>query len=137
MTAKDEIVAMMDYLGMDQFPQDGYNNYDKYFNYDGEFIDGYDGYQVSLIYDKNDDTLKACCHNYGSGFTPRPPRLLCILYPPSEQDPDPIDLDPDSPDGSAIMSAMHGCLVVACRDKATKKAVNDELSAASLEWCQC
>jgi hypothetical protein len=137
MTVKSEIVEMMDYLGMDTFPQDGYKSYSGHFQYNGGLLDGYDGYRVCISYDKNEDTLDLHCYSYGSGRTPRHPRKLCRVYKESEQtehDPEPITLDINSPNSSAIMDGIHACLIVAVRDKANKKAMNEELS--DLSWCQ-
>jgi hypothetical protein len=136
MTVKDEVVSMMDYLGMDQFPQDGYSDYADIAQYDGEFIDGYDGYQITITFDKIEDTLTTQCTNLGAGATPRTPYNLFILRPVDPEDPDPMDVDLEGAEGIAILAAIHECLMWACRNKVRKELINQELDLLSLPCCK-
>lgn len=146
----DEIMSMMDYLGMDAFPQDGYVGHAQSLSYHGEFIDfssykgkyidEYDGYQVGIVLKKKDNqkgySLEAKRHKPRKGSGRRNPNELFSVHDESDDDPPPVEINDEDDDGLDVLEAIHRNLVRMCRKKAYDDLVNEEMDLHEMPWCK-
>lgn len=145
----DEIMSMMDYLGMDAFPQDGYVGHAQSLSYHGEFIDfssykgkyidEYDGYEVGIVLKKKDNekgySLEAKRHKPRKEKGRRNPNKLFLLHEETDDDLD-IEIEAEEDDGAAVLEVIHENLVRMCRKKAYDDLVNEEMDLHEMPWCK-
>ncbi len=141
MTIAEEILSMLDYLGMEEFPQDGYaSGQPGCIEYSGKFTNEYDGYAVGLSFKKKNNakgfSMEAKRHSFGKGKTPRGATHLFSIHETSEDDPEPVNINDEEDDGVAVLEAIHANLVHMCRIKAYKDLINDEMDLQEMPWCK-
>ena len=148
MTIVDEIMSMMDYLGMDAFPQDGYVGHTRFYrgefvdfsSYDGKYIEESDGYQVGIVLKKKDNqkgySLEAKRHKERKGKGRRNPNKLFEIYEESDDDPPAVDIEAEEDDGLEVLEVIHANLVRMCRKKAYDDLVNEEMDLHEMPWCK-
>lgn len=136
---------MLDFLGIDEFPADGYEV--SFFPYKGKFTDEYDGYQVSLKYSTKDTPrgfgleVRRSTHGWAKSKpsrvkTPRSPVGLCKPAEEYDDDPPPIEIEEEHEEEAPILAAIHASLVILCRNKVRESLIDDELDALEMLWCK-